>query len=86
MTFPDDHGRPPLSSRHGVCAASPGTADAYDWNFCWRTWDALRNAAYFGTDRDLALGDTPENRNLGVWSDGVPIVSLEIQDHAPITP
>ena len=38
--------------------APPGQADAYDWYFCWKTWDALRSAALDGTDRDVALGDT----------------------------
>ena len=91
MTRPDDHGEPALSSEHGVCSASPGTADAYDWGFCWKVWDALRNAAYNGINldvalRDTALGDTPAHRNNGSWNDGVPIAPLTIQDEALNTP
>jgi dienelactone hydrolase len=82
MTHPDGHGAPPLSSGHGVCASWPGTADAYDWGFCWRTWDALRSAAEDGTDRAYALGDTPEQRSIGAWSDGVAVVPLTVEDEA----
>ncbi len=48
MARADNHGVPALPSVHGVCAAAPGTADAYDWNFCWKVWDALRSAAADG--------------------------------------
>jgi hypothetical protein len=82
----DRHGSPPLSSRHSVCRAGPGysVADAYDWNFVWKVWDALRSCAYDGKDCEYALGDTPEHRSLGVWSDGQPVTPLVIQDAAPI--
>jgi hypothetical protein len=86
LTATDRHGDPGLSSAHGVCAAPVGQADAYDWNFCWKTWDVLRNAAIDGTDREVALGDTPERRNNGEWSDGVAITPLKIQNSAPIRP
>lgn len=79
LSYTDTHGDPDLSPRHRVSAGGAGTADAYDWNFVWKVWDALRNAAYFGTDSEYALGDTPEHRALGTWSDGVPIVPLKIQ-------
>ncbi len=86
LTETDRHGTPPLSSAHGVCAGRPGTADAYDWNFCWKVWDALRSCAYYGTDCRYALGKTPAHRSNGRWSDGVPIARLKIQHTAPIRP
>ncbi|QRK05189.1 hypothetical protein JQX13_34015 [Archangium violaceum] len=89
MIRTDRHGTPPLSSRHGVSAGGPGyggRADAYDWNFVWKVWDALRSCAYDGTDCRYALGDTPEHRSLGVWSDGQPVIPLVIQDAAPLRP
>ena len=49
-----------------------GEANAYDWEFCWKVWDALRSCAFTGSDCDLALGDTPQHRSNGTWSDGVP--------------
>jgi hypothetical protein len=89
LTHTDTHGDPPLSSAHGVCAGGPGLGgppDAYDWNFCWKVWDALRTCAYRGTDCRYALGNTRKHRSMGKWSDGVPITPLKIQDEAPIAP
>jgi pimeloyl-ACP methyl ester carboxylesterase len=86
MTSTDRHGVPALEARHGVCAAPRGQADAYDWNFCWTTWDALRSASVDGPDRRYALGNTPEQRDLGSWSDGTAITPLKVQDEGPILP
>jgi pimeloyl-ACP methyl ester carboxylesterase len=86
MTHPDHHGTPPLTSRHGVCTAAPGRADAYDWNFCWRTFDALRTASVGGTDRTDALGRSAPHTDLGAWSDGVAVVPLEVRRHPPLRP
>jgi hypothetical protein len=86
MTFADTHGTPALGAPHGVCAASAGNANAYDWNFCWKVWDGLRDAAYFGRNCRFALGDTREHSSNGRWSDGVPIARLKIQDAGPIGP
>jgi hypothetical protein len=86
LTHTDNHGSPGLSSAHGVCAGYPGTANAYDWNFCWKVWDALQSCAYFGKWCPDALGDTRQHRFLGRWSDGVPVTPLKVQDRAPIRP
>ena len=63
-----------------------GAANAYDWNFCWKVWDALRSCALRGKYCRYALGNTREHRFLGRWSDGVPVKPLKIQDAAPILP
>jgi acetyl esterase/lipase len=89
LTHTDAHGQPPLSAAHGVCpggAAGSGPANPYDWNFCWKVWDALRSCAYFGKNCRYALGNTPQHRSLGRWSDGVPVIPLKIQNAAPIAP
>ena len=96
LTSDDSHGRPALSAIHGVCAGpgAPDTTpptgqypvDAFDWGFCWRSFDALRACALYGTDCRYALGNTPQNRYIGTWSDGIPIVGLKIQSQAPIRP
>ena len=86
MTLPDTHGTPALSSTHGVCATHGGVADAYDWNFCWKVFDALRDCAYRGRNCAYALGDTKAHRSNGRWSDGVPVAPLTIQDRAPLRP
>jgi len=86
LTHTDARGEPALSSDHGVCTAPQGKADAYDWNFCWKVWDALRSCAYAGRACRFALGDTLRHRFNGRWSDGVPITPLKIQDAGPIGP
>src|SRR3954452_1803888 len=86
LTHTDRHGTPPLYAIHGVCAGGRGRADAYDWSFCWKVWDALRSCAYDGKDCRYALGDTPQHRSNGRWSDGTPVTPLKIQDAAPIRP
>lgn len=86
MIFADDHGRPALESPHGVCMSPPGEADAYDFNFCWKTFDAMRSCAIEGKDCRFALGNTAEHRSNGFWSDGTPIKFLKIQDNAPVLP
>jgi hypothetical protein len=88
LTRTDRHGEPPLSSEHGVCAggARSSVPDAYDWNFCWKVWDALRTCALEDTGCRYALGETRRHRSLGRWSDGVAVTPLEIRDAAPIGP
>lgn len=86
LTYDDTHGEPVLSSAHGVCASFPGTANAYDWNFCWKVWDALQSCAYRNKDCKYALGTGRKHRSMGSWSDGTPITPLKIQDAAPIAP
>ena len=89
LTYTDAHGNPPLSSDHGVCAGPSSGAsavNAYDWGFCWKVWDALRDCAYDEAHCNYALGDTRRHRRIGRWSDGVPITLLKIQDWAPIRP
>jgi hypothetical protein len=90
LTHDDAHGEPVLSSEHGVCATGgilPNmVVNAYDWNFCWKVFDALRSCAYAGKDCEYALGDTPEHRSHGHWSDGTPVVPLKTQKQAPIEP
>jgi hypothetical protein len=90
LTHTDEHGQPALSSAHGVCSGGGtgfgGPANAYDWNFCWKVWDALRGCAYSDKNCRYALGDTPEHRSMGRWSDGTPVLPLKIQNAAPIAP
>lgn len=86
MTRPDAHGTPALSSAHGVCAGGRGSADAYDWNFCWKVWDALRSVAYGGRWGRYALGNTLAHSSIGAWSDGVAIEPLVVQTQAPLVP
>lgn len=86
LTSVDDYGQPALLAPHGVCAGGDRFAvDAYDWGFCWKAWDSLRSCALVKKQCQTALGDTPQHRYIGTWSDGEPIYGLKIQERAPIS-
>lgn len=78
----DDYGEPDLIADHFAPTGRPdgSRVDALDWYGLWKWMDALCEAAFFGLHRHYALGDTPEQRFMGVWSDGQPVVEPEITD------
>jgi hypothetical protein len=77
----DTHGVPWLLATHEQAeAASPDDAayasiapDALDWYGTWKLLDALMGCAFDGEWCEYALGNTPEQRFMGTWSDGVPV-------------
>jgi dienelactone hydrolase len=50
-----------------------GTVDALDWYGTWKLFDALTNTAFYGREREIALGGSPAQLSMGVWSDDVPV-------------
>ena len=54
--------------------------DALDYYGTWKLFDALTDAAFYGSNREYALGDTPEQRSMGRWSDGTPVAELIVSD------
>jgi pimeloyl-ACP methyl ester carboxylesterase len=78
----DHHGRPTLQADHlqPVTDGPSGAVDAYDWYGTWKLLDALMSCRFQGTDCEYALGNTPEQRNLGQWSDGTPVIPLTVTD------
>ncbi|MGN6033292.1 MAG: esterase/lipase family protein [Thermomicrobiales bacterium] len=81
----DEHGTPPVIADHAAVGTGnrPDGIDVIDWFALWRSHDALMSCAASGTDCAYALGDTPEHRSMGTWSDGVPITPLLITDGPP---
>jgi len=73
---PTDPNRVPATERR---------TDAMDFFAHWKAWVSLQSCANQGTFCEYALGDTPEHRNMGTWSDGVPVREQATAD-APITP
>jgi hypothetical protein len=75
----DDHGQPPLAADHYVPLTSvrpdspTSVLDALDWYGTWKLLDALMACAFDGAWCEYALGNTPEQRFMGVWSDEVPV-------------
>ena len=54
--------------------------NALDFYGSWKLFDALCDAAFTGKNREYALGNTPQQRFMGLWSDGVPVKELKVTD------
>ncbi|MGC4191260.1 MAG: hypothetical protein QM589_08850 [Thermomicrobiales bacterium] len=81
----DEHGTPAVIADHtavGTGNRADGI-DAIDWFALWRSHDALMSCAADGTDCAYAFGDTPEHRDMGTWSNGIPITPLLITQGPP---
>lgn len=57
------------------------SVNALDYFGYWKLFDGLTEAAFFGRNRRYALGNTPEQRYMGTWSDGTPVRELEVLGH-----
>lgn len=64
-----------------VSVESPRTPaiNALDY-VLWKLFDALCDAAFYGKNREFALGNTPQQRFMGKWSDGTPVKELVVTD------
>jgi pimeloyl-ACP methyl ester carboxylesterase len=54
--------------------------NALDFYGTWKLFDGLCDAAFYNKNREYALGNTPQQRFMGVWSDGVPVQELKVTD------
>lgn len=63
-----------------VGSATATAPDALDFYGYWKLFDGLLDAAFWGRNREYALGSTPRQRHMGVWSDGRPVRELVILD------
>ena len=68
--------RPRLPALQSRLAAA---TDALDYFGYWKWFDALTDAAFTNTNRDYALGNTDRQRNMGHWSDGVPVTPATVE-------
>ncbi len=75
-----NRGKPLQSSSNEEGAAVTGTVNALDYYGFWKLFDGLCDAAFYGKNRNYALGDTPEQRFMGRWSDGPPVKELTVTD------
>ena len=88
VTFQSDlHGSPKLKALHSIPTAparnslidfTKATTNAHDYYGTWKLLDGLLDAAFYKKNRKYALGDTPEQRFLGKWSDGTPVKELKV--------
>lgn len=56
------------------------TINALDYYGLWKLFDGLCDAAFYGKNRQFALGNTPQQRFMGKWSDGTPVKELVVTD------
>lgn len=83
----DLHGSPPLVADHFMPCAGTGllfgwmtVTNADDYYATWKLSVALANTAFFQRDAAYALGGTPEQHFMGVWSDGTPVKPLFVTE------
>jgi hypothetical protein len=60
--------------------ADQRSVDALDYYGLWKLFDGLCDAAFYGKNRQDALGNTPEQRFMGKWSDGKAVKGLKVMD------
>ena len=65
--------------RRGAGSLARDATDALDYFGYWKWFDALLDAAFYDRNRHVALGDTPEQRFMGKWSDGTPVTEPEVE-------
>jgi alpha/beta hydrolase fold len=78
----DRHGEPALIADHvaPLCIPRGSSVNALDFYCTWKLFDALTDYAFYGSHHDYCLGNTPEQRFMGFWSDGVPVQELVVTD------
>jgi hypothetical protein len=78
----DSHGTPRLLAGHFQALADNRNSlpNAFDWYGTWKWLDALMSCSFDGEWCEYALGNTPEQRLMGTWSDGTPVVEPIVTD------
>jgi hypothetical protein len=71
LVHSDHHGDPALLSNH--LGVSGDRVDAIDWYGYWKPTVAALDLAFFGEDAEYVLGGGAQVRDMGLWSDGVPV-------------
>jgi pimeloyl-ACP methyl ester carboxylesterase len=77
----DRHGKRQLMADHRAPFASsfwPHSVNALDYYAFWKLFDALTDTAFYGKNCEFALGNTPQQRFMGNWSDGTPVKELSV--------
>ena len=69
------------SRQNGPARLESMMVNALDFYGTWKLFDALCDAAFYGKNREYALGNTKEQRFMGVWSDGVAVKELKVTDN-----
>ncbi|MGF3554678.1 MAG: alpha/beta hydrolase family protein [Thermoplasmatota archaeon] len=78
----DTYGEPDLVADHlaPLCIPFTSTIDAMDFYSTWKLFDALTDYAFYGINKQYCFDNTPEQRFMGLWSDGTPVKELIVTD------
>ncbi len=77
----EDYDSQPTKRRRARLEAKlEDSVNAIDYYGFWKLLDGLTDAAFYGKNRDYALGDTHNQRYMGTWSDGTPVKELVVTD------
>lgn len=77
----DEHGTPALIADHFLSLSGSGNPpDALDFYGPWKLLDALQACAIWRQDCGAALGGGAAQRFMGRWSDGRPVIPLQVTD------
>ena len=76
MIAPDDS--LPFSGGGEDDSRGERVTNALDYYGTWKLFDGLADAVFRGVNREYALGNTPQQRYMGEWSDRMPVRELMI--------
>lgn len=78
----DRYGAPSLVADHiaPICIPNDSSVNAMDFYSTWKLFDALTDYAFYGINKEYCLGNTPEQRFMGYWSDGMAVKELTVTD------
>jgi pimeloyl-ACP methyl ester carboxylesterase len=76
LIAPDDS--LPFSRGGGDESRGERVTNTLDYYGTWKLFDGLADAAFRGVHREYALGNTPQQRSMGEWSDRMPVRELMI--------
>jgi len=81
----DKYGAPDIVADHMAPVCLPkflfNTVDAMDYYTTWKLFDALIDYAFYNKNVEFCLGNTSEQRFMGLWSDGTPVKELIVTDN-----
>ncbi|MCE5213137.1 MAG: alpha/beta hydrolase fold domain-containing protein [Methanobacterium sp.] len=90
LMFSDYHGTPSLIADHILplsvhieffnfnLTLMTNTLDFYG---IWKLFDGLYEAAFYNRNQEYALGNTSQQRYMGLWSDGTPVKELMVTNN-----
>lgn len=83
-----DYGKTAMIAGHQTPASQlEAGQDMFDWYAYWKLFDGLTDAAFRNKNREYALGNTEQQRDMGKYSDGRPYEPMVVtMGHVEVDP